>query len=129
MDHILLGKTINNIKVTADEEKLNFICEDGDHLAFTEAECCSSTWIENVELPALGFPCKVLKVEELESEVIGEVEEYDHLQKYGLKIVTDKGDIVIDYRNESNGYYGGWLEFDKKVMLNDSIEWVEIKED
>ncbi len=26
---------------------------------------------------------------------------------YGCKITTDKGHIIIDYRNESNGYYGG----------------------
>ena len=29
---------------------------------------------------------------------------------YGLKITTDNGRAVIDYRNSSNGYYGGSLE-------------------
>lgn len=28
---------------------------------------------------------------------------------YGLKITTEKGRAVIDYRNDSNGYYGGSL--------------------
>jgi hypothetical protein len=30
---------------------------------------------------------------------------------YGCKISTDKGEIVIDYRNDSNGYYGGNLSW------------------
>ena len=33
----------------------------------------------------------------------------DVIQFYGFKVSTDKGVLVIDYRNESNGYYGGSL--------------------
>ncbi len=33
--------------------------------------------------------------------------EYDCLQFYGYKITTDKGDATIEFRNSSNGYYGG----------------------
>lgn len=29
----------------------------------------------------------------------------------GFKVTTDKGVIVIDYRNASNGYYGGSLSW------------------
>ena len=35
----------------------------------------------------------------------------DELALYGLKLATDKGDLVLDYRNESNGYYGGNLSW------------------
>ncbi|MNC82782.1 hypothetical protein D3C76_1797080 [compost metagenome] len=34
-------------------------------------------------------------------------ETFEYLQFYGAKISTDRGDMIIDYRNESNGYYGG----------------------
>jgi hypothetical protein len=37
--------------------------------------------------------------------------EHDCLQVYGLKVTTNKGEIVIDYRNSSNGYYGGNLSW------------------
>jgi hypothetical protein len=37
--------------------------------------------------------------------------EYEIIAFYGLKITTDKGDIIIDYRNSSNGYYGGNLSW------------------
>ena len=36
-------------------------------------------------------------------------EDPDEVEFYGLSIKTDKGEIVIDYRNSSNGYYGGSL--------------------
>ena len=36
---------------------------------------------------------------------------YDVLQFYGFKITTTRGVCVIDFRNESNGYYGGELSW------------------
>lgn len=33
------------------------------------------------------------------------------IKYYGFKITTSKGHIIIDYRNSSNGYYGGSLEW------------------
>jgi hypothetical protein len=38
-------------------------------------------------------------------------EDPDVLAFYGCKISTDGGEIVIDYRNDSNGYYGGSLSW------------------
>ncbi len=35
--------------------------------------------------------------------------EEECLQKYGVNIQTTGGTGTIDFRNESNGYYGGWL--------------------
>lgn len=34
----------------------------------------------------------------------------DCIRYYGLRIVTDKGRAVIDFRNNSNGYYGGSIK-------------------
>ena len=43
----------------------------------------------------------------------GHVSEYceypDCLRFYGLKVTTEKGRATIDYRNNSNGFYGGSL--------------------
>ena len=62
--------------------------------------------------PLGGFPAKVLDMADL--DLPGSVrndEEFYCLEVYGLKITTDKGDLVIDYRNSSNGYYGGNLSW------------------
>ena len=111
MENILVGKTILEIKIATDKKAILFITEDGEHIAKCDGDCCSSTWIENIETPVLGFPATVIYVEDI---ALGDDEENDYglIAHYGLKINTDKGDIILDYRNESNGYYGGNLSWE-----------------
>lgn len=112
--NVLVGKTLTGIKIAADREAILFQTTDGDIVVRVDADCCSHTWVENIELPALGFPALVSAVDGLElpksyyARHPGPDEE-DSLELYGCKITTDRGEIVIDYRNESNGYYGGCL--------------------
>jgi len=107
--NILEGKTLNAIKIAEDKQALLFQTTDGDFKVLCYGDCCSYTWVESIELPALGFPCVVNKVEDLEMPDLGDMEGCDVVAYYGCKISTDKGDLVIDYRNDSNGYYGGNL--------------------
>lgn len=108
-DNILIGKTLTGMKIADDQMALLFETTDGDVEVLVDADCCSHTWVEHIELPARGFPALVTAVEDLDMPDLGQPEEYDVLAYYGCKISTDKGDIVIDYRNDSNGYYGGDL--------------------
>ncbi len=114
MTNILIGKTIIQIIISPDKESITFITDKGDITAQTYAECCSSTWIEDVELPALGFPALVIKVDDLEMPQTFQPEN-GCIDTYGFKITTDKGEIVLDYRNESNGYYSGHLEWPDNI--------------
>lgn len=109
MEHCLIGKTIKEVKIADDKKAILFATEDGDIIAKTDGDCCSSTWIEHIELPAMGFPAKVAAAENIDMPDLGSPDEYESIAYYGFKITTDKGVIVIDYRNESNGYYGGNL--------------------
>lgn len=106
----LIGKTIVSLDNNRDD--LVFRLSNGKTIkASTYGDCCSTTWVEHLELPALGFPATVLSVEN-QGEVKGEDDgDYDYLRYYITKIVTDRGEIVIDYRNSSNGFYGGCLEW------------------
>lgn len=110
----LVGKTITAIDIAEDREALRFVLADGELIVRTDADCCSYTWIEHVELPALGFPAVVVAIEDLDMPD-GAPSEFrkdpDSLQFYGCKITTDRGEIAIDYRNDSNGYYGGSLSW------------------
>ena len=86
------------------------IAESDPIIAKADGDCCSSSWIEHITLPALGFPAKVIFVDNI--DLPGSTNDdptYECLAVYGLNIITDKGDIIIDYRNSSNGYYGGKL--------------------
>lgn len=113
MTNILVGKVLTCVMIAEDKEAILFKTADGEIKAKCDAECCSHTWIEHVELPVNGFPALVTAVEYL--ELNGELDTRNNeMAYYGCKIVTDKGDIIIDYRNESNGYYGGSLWFPKE---------------
>jgi len=110
--NILVGKTLTAIHLAEDKEALKFDVEGGESVvARCDADCCSYTWVEHITLPALGFPCKVLSADDVDMPDLGDVPGMDCVQYYGFKIETDKGDILIDYRNESNGYYGGELSW------------------
>lgn len=141
--NILINKILTGMKIADDKKAILFQTDSGDIPVSVDGDCCSDTWIESIELPALGFPCLVSNAEDLlmpniEKELVsGNV-----IKFYGFKISTDKGDIVIDYRNESNGYYGGNLYFPKAEDDTESwdycyggvfgqniskMNWVEIK--
>lgn len=112
----LIGKTLVGIDVAKDRMSLRFNVSEGDPvIALCDADCCSLTWVEGVELPALGFPALVTAVDDLELPQDDKPTKYqestDVVAYYGLKISTDRGEIVIDYRNDSNGYYGGSLSW------------------
>jgi len=100
------------VKIAADKEAMLFQTTAGDIVVRCDADCCSHTWIEHVELPALGFPALVMVAENLDMNKAAEdTDDGDYIQFYGFKITTDRGEIVIDYRNSSNGYYGGSLSW------------------
>lgn len=112
MSKILVGKTITAMKIADDKEAILFVTDSGEIVARCDADCCSHTWVEHIELPAKGFPALVLDVSGLDLPGSDDNHpELECLQVYGCKITTDKGDLVIDYRNSSNGYYGGNLSW------------------
>lgn len=134
MSNILAGKTLLGMKIADDKEAILFITDSGDIEALCDADCCSHTWVEHIELPALGFPARVISAEDIEMPDLGDMPGCDVVEYYGFKISTDKGDIVIDYRNDSNGYYGGNLSWPGKGHYggvygqnNSTKKWIDIK--
>lgn len=108
----LIGKTVTAIELAEDRQAIRFLLADGDPvIARADGDCCSVSWIEHISLPAYGFPAMVKEATDIEMPDLGEQPGRDYMQYYGFKVVTDKGDLVIDYRNESNGYYGGNLSW------------------
>tara|TARA_R110000850_G_scaffold11976_3_gene40701 strand:- start:2432 stop:2857 length:426 start_codon:yes stop_codon:yes gene_type:complete len=108
MSSSLIGKTIKQMKIAEDKTAILFITDEGEFIARVDADCCSHTWVETIESPALGFPALVMSIDDLDMQKDGEDDEDgEYIQFYGSKVSTNKGDMVIDYRNSSNGYYGG----------------------
>lgn len=111
----LIGKTITAFELTNDRKALRFVVADGDPvIALCDADCCSETWVEHVSLPARGFPATVLDAADIKMPDLGNMPDRDVVAYYGFKVATDKGEMVVDYRNDSNGYYGGNLSWSEK---------------
>lgn len=107
----LIGKRVTAVYIADDKEALKFDIEGGEPIvARVDADCCSQTWVETVETPEhlLGT---VTAVENIDMPDLGSPSDYDVIAYYGCKIHTEKGSCLIDYRNSSNGYYGGALRW------------------
>lgn len=111
MANHLVGKILVGVKIAEDKEAILFQTTGGDIVARCDADCCSYTWIEHIELPARGFPATVISANDIDMPDLGDMDGRDVVAYYGYKIVTDKGELLIDYRNDSNGYYGGSLSW------------------
>ena len=110
VEHQLVGKKIVGIDLADDQMAVRFRLSGGEEIvAKCDADCCSQTYIEDINLPVQGLPAIVLSVDNvdfLDKEV---QTDGDVTQFYACKIATTSGEILIEYRNGSNGYYGGSL--------------------
>jgi hypothetical protein len=112
----VIGKII--VKITDENDDLQLHLENGEIIYFSaEGDCCSESWVEHIESPKK--PEKILEIKEIEISDYKEEkidykkkkkEEIDCLSLYFYQINTDGGSYLIELRNNSNGYYGGYLE-------------------
>lgn len=114
----LIGRVLTKIEIAGDKEAIRFTLADGEVIARCDADCCSSTWVESIEktamLPATVLSAEPLGLPEWEDDANPEIRAEwngagELVRYYGCKITTDRGVLIIDYRNASNGYYGGSL--------------------
>lgn len=133
--HCLIGKTITAVYLAADKEAVRFDIEGGDPIvARCEAECCSSTWVENTENHRALIGSPVIEADDIDMPDHGSPSEDGVIAYYGFKISTMKGTCVIDYRNSSNGYYGGDLVWPGEILCGGVFdqdvskeEWTEVR--
>lgn len=107
----LVGKMIKAVYLASDKKAIKFDIDGFPPIiARCDGDCCSSTWIENIELPE-NMIGTVVSAEDVAMPDLGDMKDRDVIRYYGFKIQTEKGYCLFDYRNESNGYYGGSLEW------------------
>lgn len=116
----LIGKRITEFKLTTDYKCLILFFLDGSCAVFeVDGGCCSQSWIESLDLVDNLFGT-ISNVEDIPMPDLGNIDtekrkDVTCVKYYGLKITTDKGSCVIDYRNDSNGYYGGDIYLRKGI--------------
>lgn len=136
----LVGKTITKVFLADDGGAIRFDLGDGTSImARADGDCCSHTWIEEVQGLDQLLNSPVVSVDDVGDMPEKTGNSYNHdeeeMQYYGCKITTEKGYALIDYRNSSNGYYGGnlaWMDdhfYGGVYGQNISKEnWQEVKE-
>lgn len=128
---ILIDKIITAVYLSSDKTAIKFDFDGGDVLSFAEGECCSYSWIEHVENPENLIGASVLSVVDKDMPDLGDQPDHDCMSYYGLEITTAKGYCLIDYRNDSNGYYGGCLVWPEDwhhslYLKNHTKDWGKI---
>ncbi|GAC1455464.1 MAG: hypothetical protein PVSMB1_04960 [Gemmatimonadaceae bacterium] len=127
----LVGRKLIGVSVSKDKNVLVFQFADGGEVKYNaDGDCCSSSWIEHIEVPNDIAGAEVISVSE--APVIDATDddtknprgvekyewedeprrEHECLQVYQTVFGTTKGEIAVEYRNSSNGYYGGSLELE-----------------
>lgn len=123
----LVGKRVLAVSVNENRDNAEVSTDSGEHYNFIlRGECCSSSYYTADAQWQELVGAKVLRIEDRSSDqyMRGEqvervsewagAQETEHLLWYFLVFVTDRGYFTIDWRNDSNGYYSGWVELDKK---------------
>jgi hypothetical protein len=113
----LVGKKIQKIRM--DEDWLVFETDKGNYAFTVGGDCCShSFFYDFYGVKNLLQNGEVLEVEEIELDVPEYTikPENDKIEAYGYRLTTaheywGKKSSVFSFRNDSNGYYGGWMDY------------------
>lgn len=127
---LLKNKIITALYKSDDNGELSFKVHDNEYINFVAVgDCCSTTWFEHFSGIENLISNQIIDIEEVDMSHLNEdINEesgcYDEIQVYGIKIKTTKGYVDIEFRNSSNGYYGGWVETYKEDSLDESLKLV-----
>jgi len=107
------GKVICGVFINPDKTAMRIEFSDGSavHLE-CYADCCSETWIEHVTGARDIIGASIVAVEEKElGSGIPTRQECDEVYSTTIKTGGNYGEwMAIEYRNSSNGYYGGSID-------------------
>ncbi len=112
----IIGKKIIDIELSDDKSTIYFFTENEKIIYATFGDCCSESWIESTDkfdFPFTAINCneKYVGEEKVTKEESKSDDDDRYLKQYFYEIISDKGMFSIELRNESNGYYGGSLDF------------------
>lgn len=103
----MTGRKLENVEVV-NRDELTITLDGGEKIRFgVKGFCCSRSWIEHFETIRDIRGATIISVMNLD---LGELLPDGSLKSYQTIIKTDRGEISVEYRNSSNGYYGGYLE-------------------
>lgn len=108
----MIGAKINNVGMNSDE--LIFDTDKGFFGFYVVGECCSWSYFYDFHgVHKLLVNGPVVSVEEIPLDA-DDYSGSEYVRAYGYRIITEnplwgEQSSVFSFRNESNGYYGGWM--------------------
>jgi hypothetical protein len=131
---ILIGKTITQVEISQDNTFMRFMDSNGVLYPFMAiGDCCSNSWFHEVTgiEQLLDSPVQlVTSLQTYTEEERASSGPDDVTLVYGINLVTLKGIAKIVFRNISNGYYCGWIEYIEVYSNNYKNQiWRVIEED
>lgn len=106
----LKGVTVLRVLGNPKGDFLTFETNQGNFGFEAHGDCCSSSWFEHFTGVDFIVGATVTDVRRIDITEVVEKPKYGEIQQYGYQLVTDKGFVDIEMRNESNGYYGGSVD-------------------
>ena len=104
-----LGKVL--IAITLDDNKLTLTIDGGARIVLWDdgQSCCESRYMRTDDDLASFVGATVQSMELAAAPNVESADEYgeEHEVQF-LRILTDKGPLVLSNHNEHNGYYGGF---------------------
>lgn len=111
---LLIGRNCLSMKYDTESITFDLDNERLDYIAV--GDCCSSSYIESIDDESVFDDSVILEVS-VESGQAEEVDEFDIHKWTFYKFKTTKGYATLSFRNESNGYYDGYLELYSRIKL------------
>ena len=121
----LVGCIVSAVYINPEHTYIQFVTDKGIKSYDAYGDCCSHSWIENINnLASLLNGNPILVAEErkedgMRDRTISDHPEHHCLKFYSYDIITNSGTTTIEFRNSSNGYYGGALCFTFNDTLNE----------
>lgn len=123
--------------VFVNESKTKFFLQTEDPTEIFQfncmGDCCSRTWIEHVTFEGEVFGQSVARAGNIKNgelfQAVGADFDTDQLLDYADVFETPRGKLTIEYRNASNGYYGGSLDYAGKISSAVGEKIIQITED
>lgn len=127
----LVGRKILSVQMTPDKSDVRFVTTTGNLDYYCYGDCCSESWVNHVNDIHNLIGATVTRVEEIDFHSLLGIEPEPTRQEDDKvlfhKVHTTKGTCLIEFRNSSNGYYGGSFERNNGEHEPESL--VDITED
>lgn len=114
----LLERRIDAIRIDGDEQHyLAFDTDAGTLCMAALGGCCSESWFYHIlgVKALLGHTVTDIEIVKDDADPPDTYSRQEEDKLYGFNIRTTGGMADVEFRNSSNGYYGGWLEAVKSI--------------